>query len=95
MPEPPVVNASPLVVLARAGRLDLLRLLGDRVFVPEAVAAEIRGHSDEAARALDAEGWIEEVPDTPRPRGSLQPGTLAAVSRQCFRGRLLIRVRWP
>ncbi len=55
MPEPAVVDASPLVVLARAGRLDLLRLLGERVLVPETVAVEVRAHSDEAARALTAE----------------------------------------
>ena len=61
MAEPPVVNASPLVVLARAGRLDLLRLLGDRVVVPEAVAVEVDAHSDEAARALKAEAWIDVV----------------------------------
>ncbi len=72
MREPPVVNASPLVVLARAGRLDLLRLVGERVLVPEAVGAEVRAHSDEAARALDTEAWIEEVPDDPI------PGVLAA-----------------
>lgn len=62
MAEPAVVNASPLVVLARAGRLDLLRLLGERVIVPEAVAAEVKAHSDEAARALDDESWFEVVP---------------------------------
>jgi predicted nucleic acid-binding protein len=42
MAEPPVVNASPLLILARAGRLDLLQLLGDRILVPEAVATEVR-----------------------------------------------------
>jgi len=67
MPEPPVVNASPLVVLARAGRLNLLRSLGERVLVPGAVAAEVRAHSDEAVRALDGEAWIEEVPSDPIP----------------------------
>ncbi len=65
MREPAIVDASPLVVLARAGRLDLLRLLGERVRVPSAVAVEVRAHSDEAARALDAEPWIEEMPRRP------------------------------
>jgi predicted nucleic acid-binding protein len=66
MPEPlPVVNASPLLVLGRAGRLDLLKLLGERVLVPDAVATEVRAHSDEAARALDAETWIEVVSHEP------------------------------
>lgn len=67
MHEQPVVNASPIVILARAGRLELLRLIGERVLVPEAVAAEIRAHSDEAARALDDEVWLEEVPRHPIP----------------------------
>jgi len=65
MPERPVVNASPLVVLARAGRLDLLRLLGSRVVVPSPVAREVRAHSDETARALEEEAWIEEEPAAP------------------------------
>lgn len=65
MAEPPVVNASPLLVLARAGRLDLLRLLGESVLVPTAVAAEVRAHSDEAVRALDSEAWPEVVPQEP------------------------------
>lgn len=63
MAEPPVVNASPLVVLARAHCLHLLQLLGDRVLVPEAVANEVRVHFDEAARALESAAcWIERVP---------------------------------
>lgn len=65
MPERPVVNASPLVVLARARRLDLLRLLGDQVVVPAQVADEVRAHSDEAAHALDEEAWIEVAPAVP------------------------------
>jgi predicted nucleic acid-binding protein len=64
MPERPVVDASPLVVLARAGRLDLLRLLADRVVVPGQVADEVTAHSDEAARALD-EAWVERVAAVP------------------------------
>jgi predicted nucleic acid-binding protein len=57
--EPPVVDASPLLVLSRTGRLDLLRLLGDSVIVPAAVAEEVRSHSDEASRALDSEAWLD------------------------------------
>lgn len=66
MAEPPVVNAFPLIVLARAHRLDLLQLLGDRIVVPEAVANEVRVHSDEAARALESEArWIAQVRSVP------------------------------
>jgi predicted nucleic acid-binding protein len=56
------VNASPLIVLARAGRIDLLRVLGDQLVVPVAVGEEVRAHSDEAARVLNAEAsWLVEV----------------------------------
>lgn len=51
-----------MIVLARAGRLDLLHSVGDRIVVPEAVTAEITEHSDEAARALQANPWLEQVP---------------------------------
>jgi predicted nucleic acid-binding protein len=62
MPEPPVANASPLNVLARAGRLELLRALGRRIVVPDAVAEEVTEHADEATRALWAEEWLVRVP---------------------------------
>jgi predicted nucleic acid-binding protein len=65
MPEPPVVNASPLIVLSRARMLDLLLLLGDHVIVPEVVAGEVSAHSDEAARALVDLAWLRRVPAAP------------------------------
>lgn len=65
MPEPAVVNASPLIVLSRAGRLDLLQLVADRVVVPAAVAEEITAHSDEAAHSIGVHVWLECVPAIP------------------------------
>ena len=55
-----VVNASPLIHLAEAGRLDLLRDAGARVWVPEPVAREIRtyGVDDPTARALAEMAWL-------------------------------------
>ncbi len=53
MADAAVVNASPLLVLSRSKRLPLLKLLGDQLVVPDAVAAELRAHSDEAARAME------------------------------------------
>lgn len=58
-----VVNASPLIVLSRAGRIDLLTLTGTPIHVPESVDREVRAHSDEAARILDTTPWLRAVPD--------------------------------
>ena len=60
MPEPPVVNASPLIVLAHGGCFDLLRVAGDSIIVPLAVAAEIRhrGPDDPTVQAMDQAKWL-------------------------------------
>ncbi|HSS78812.1 MAG TPA: DUF3368 domain-containing protein [Thermoanaerobaculia bacterium] len=58
-----VVNASPLIVLSRAGRIDLLTLVGTPIHVPESVSSEVREHSDEAARILDTIAWLQTVSD--------------------------------
>jgi predicted nucleic acid-binding protein len=58
-----VVNASPLIVLSRAGRIDLLTLVGTPIHVPESVSREVRVHSDEAARTLETVAWLQTVPD--------------------------------
>ena len=69
MAEPAVVNASPLVVLARADLLDLLKLEGEPVFVPDAVEREVRHHSpDAASRSLDSQRWLHVVASPPIPR---------------------------
>lgn len=44
-----VVNASPLILLGKVGRLDLLVQLADRILVPAAVAAEVSAKADGAA----------------------------------------------
>jgi len=49
-------------VLARAGRLNLLQLTGERIVVPDTVAEEVKAHSDDAARALETHSWLEPVP---------------------------------
>lgn len=67
MAEPPVVNASPLSILARAGRLELLRNLGQRILVPALVVQEVKAHSDQAAQALENHNWLEETPIAPIP----------------------------
>ena len=49
-----VLNASPLIVLARIGRENLLPALADQIVIPQAVAAEILDGpvQDQARQAL-------------------------------------------
>jgi predicted nucleic acid-binding protein len=67
--EPPAVDASPLIVLAQGGYLELLRIAGDRVMVPRPVADEIlRGDvADAAVQALTVTSWLEMVEIGPAP----------------------------
>jgi predicted nucleic acid-binding protein len=61
--EAPVIDASPLIYLARAERLDLLQILAPEIQVPLAVAKEVllRGPGDAAARALADTSWLRQV----------------------------------
>lgn len=63
MGEPAVVNASPLIFLARGNLFHLLRLTGDRVVVPTAVAEEIRrrGLTDSTVVAVESSDWVDVV----------------------------------
>lgn len=69
MAETAVVNASPLIFLARGGLVELLKLAGDRVVVPVAVAEEIqrRGSQDITAQALASTAWLEVIETPPVP----------------------------
>jgi predicted nucleic acid-binding protein len=69
-----VVNASPLIFLANAGYLDLLRSEGDtHVVVPQAVHDEITagGREDAAAKALRVVPWLRKVGAVVVPEGIL------------------------
>lgn len=65
-----VANASPLILLGKINRLDLLTDLYAEVIIPQGVATEIRaGSEDDPARSwldLSASTWIREV-DTIEP----------------------------
>ncbi|HPD32236.1 MAG TPA: DUF3368 domain-containing protein [Phycisphaerae bacterium] len=69
MSETWVVNASPVIALARIGQLRLLEELASPLLLPEAVAAEIlAGPDDDPARAAVLSGWASrrspaQVPD--------------------------------
>lgn len=65
-----VVNASPLIFLGNAGRLELLRVLcARRIVVPQPVFDEVisGGHTDKAARALSDAPWLEKRSSPPVP----------------------------
>ncbi|MGA7932492.1 MAG: DUF3368 domain-containing protein [Kovacikia sp.] len=65
----PVINASPLIYLAKAGLLDLLQLLHTEIIVPAAVALEIqqRGSQDLTAQAIEKTNWIVVLESSPVP----------------------------
>jgi len=65
----PVVNASPLIFLARAGLIDFLQLAGEIVAVPSPVVKEIRfrGSNDPAVKAVEETPWIVLVDPPPTP----------------------------
>ena len=58
-----VVNASPLILLSKIDQLSLLKAVGARWQVPEAVLREIRakGPQDPVAKAVSAAAWLEIV----------------------------------
>jgi predicted nucleic acid-binding protein len=58
-----VVNASPLIYLARADLFNLLRLAGNEVVVTASVLTEIeaRGAQDPAVAAVRSASWIRSV----------------------------------
>jgi predicted nucleic acid-binding protein len=60
-----VANASPLILLGRIGRLDLIDTLAPRTLVPDAVIAEIRAGEVKDATAITTLRWAEprRVPD--------------------------------
>lgn len=75
MPDALVVNASPLIFLGNAGRLDLLTVIGaSRVLVPESVFNEVTAtsHADRAARSVAEAGWIQRVAAFPIPVSVLE-----------------------
>jgi len=58
-----IVNASPLIFLGNAGRLELLRSLGEHILVPESVHREVTTseHSDRAASEVRIATWLTPV----------------------------------
>ncbi|MFO7902547.1 MAG: DUF3368 domain-containing protein [Pirellulaceae bacterium] len=69
MAEAAVVNASPLIYLARGGCFGLLQVASANVVVPIAVDGEIRrrGSRDPTVAAIDQASWVSVVSDPPVP----------------------------
>ena len=71
MPDAPiVVNASPLIFLGNAGRLELLHEPGvNQVVVPQPVFDEVLGggHTDKAARLISEATWLDKIAAPPIP----------------------------
>lgn len=67
------VNASPLIFLAPAGLLDLLRLVGDSGVVPQPVMRELDtgAHLHDTAQVVRRTDWLTIV-DTPEPPESIR-----------------------
>ena len=63
----PVVNASPFIILALSGHINLLQVLGPRVLIPDVVVAEVRRRNppDAAVDALDTLTWLTTVSAPP------------------------------
>jgi predicted nucleic acid-binding protein len=59
-----IVNASPLILLAKAGQLDLLRAGVPEVVVPDAVLREVsaRGPADPVLLEVRRAPWLKPVP---------------------------------
>jgi predicted nucleic acid-binding protein len=75
VPETWVVNASPVITLAKAGHVGLMTALASEVLVPEAVALESLAApaTDPARRALEA-GWGQRVANVEVPSEVLEWG---------------------
>jgi predicted nucleic acid-binding protein len=65
-----VADASPLILLAKAGKLELLRGLCTEVVVPEPVVRELDEGAprDNAAQQVRSHGWmqLQAAPETPK-----------------------------
>jgi predicted nucleic acid-binding protein len=55
-----VVNASPLILFARIGRLDVIERLAPAILIPNAVIEEVRAGQDKDRTASAALEWAEQ-----------------------------------
>lgn len=95
---PVVADSGPLIVFARAGRLDLLHATVGDVFIPEEVAQEVYGQDPTRPGAADVAQamWIHRVPVSSTDFGVVGRGAgeEAAIALATERGVLLIIDDW-
>jgi predicted nucleic acid-binding protein len=86
MPDTRVVNASPVITLAKSGYLDLSMALASEVLVPNAVALEILAApaTDPARQAMEA-GWGQRLANV-EVRQQCWSGALGTGNRQSLKG---------
>src|SRR5215211_6762615 len=72
VPEPAVVDTSPLVVLSRADELHVLQMAAPEVVLPAAVHLEIAAYSpdDPTVKAISATPWLTIVHSPPLPQAT-------------------------
>jgi predicted nucleic acid-binding protein len=89
-----VTNASPIILFARIGRLDLLDRLAPQIIVPSAVLDEVRVGQEKAATATLALDWAgsRRVPDLAVPASVEHWGLGSGESQAITHG--LIGSRW-
>ncbi len=88
MPDALVVNASPVIVLAKAGHIGLFEALAREILLPPSVAGEIvAGPPDDPARRLVEGGWGKRLRVEPIPSSimewSLGPGESEVLAVAC------------
>lgn len=75
MPDTLVVNASPLIFLGNADRLELLRMLGaSQILVTDVVLDEVTkaGHADKASSVVAKTDWLVRTASPPLPASVIE-----------------------
>ncbi|MDO4338881.1 MAG: DUF3368 domain-containing protein [Eubacteriales bacterium] len=60
-----IVNSTPLIVLCKIGRLDILKNLYGEIIIPQAVFSEVTAKKDSVCRQIREKEWIhvEQITD--------------------------------
>lgn len=90
MAERPAINASPLILLTKVGKLSLLQLVSEEIVVPATVVTEIQqyGEMDVTVQAISQTAWLIVVETPPVPEiiqaCNLDPGESAVLTWAYF-----------